>query len=41
MASVSYTVLIVGDSRANRDYFAQILEEDGYRIIQAADGARR
>jgi sigma-B regulation protein RsbU (phosphoserine phosphatase) len=38
MADASYTVLIVDDSRANREYLADILEEDGYRIVQAAEG---
>jgi phosphoserine phosphatase RsbU/P len=39
MADASYTVLIVDDFHANREYLAHILEEDGYRIVQAADGA--
>jgi sigma-B regulation protein RsbU (phosphoserine phosphatase) len=38
MQSVSYTVLIVDDSPANRGYLASILEEDGYRIVQADCG---
>jgi sigma-B regulation protein RsbU (phosphoserine phosphatase) len=38
MANPSYTVLIVDDSSANRMYLAHILEEDGYRIIQATNG---
>jgi phosphoserine phosphatase RsbU/P len=38
MQSVSYTVLIVDDSSVNRGYLASILEEDGYRIIQADCG---
>jgi len=38
MIDVSYTVLVVDDSRANRAFLASILEEDGYRIAQAADG---
>jgi sigma-B regulation protein RsbU (phosphoserine phosphatase) len=38
MQSASYTVLIVDDSLANRGYLANILEEDGYRIIQADCG---
>lgn len=38
MPSTSYTVLIVDDSSTNRAYLSQILEEDGYRIIQASTG---
>lgn len=38
MASPSYTVLVVDDSGANRAYLAHILEEDGYRILQAKSG---
>jgi phosphoserine phosphatase RsbU/P len=38
MSKASYPVLIVDDSRANREYLADILEEDGYRILQAASG---
>jgi len=38
MGDASYTVLIVDDSRANRAYLAEILEEDGYRILQAESG---
>jgi sigma-B regulation protein RsbU (phosphoserine phosphatase) len=38
MQIISYTVLIVDDSPANRGYLASILEEDGYRIIQADCG---
>lgn len=38
MPDPSYTVLIVDDSSANRGYLAHILEEDGYRIIQAPNG---
>ncbi len=34
----SYTVLVVDDSPTNRSYLKYILEEDGYRIVQAADG---
>ena len=38
MNDASYTVLIVDDSSSNRLFLASILEEDGYRVIQAADG---
>jgi phosphoserine phosphatase RsbU/P len=38
MPEASYTVLVVDDSRANREYLAAILEEDGYRIAQASSG---
>jgi len=38
MSDASYTVLIVDDSTSNRLFLASILEEDGYRIIQAEDG---
>jgi len=38
MSDASYTVLVVDDSGANRAFLASILEEDGYRIAQAADG---
>lgn len=38
MNQASYTVLVVDDSTANRLFLASILEEDGYRIVQAADG---
>ncbi len=38
MANPSYTVLVVDDSTANRAYLSHILEEDGYRIIQAKSG---
>lgn len=38
MPEESYTLLIADDSRANRSYLADILEEDGYRIVQAEDG---
>jgi sigma-B regulation protein RsbU (phosphoserine phosphatase) len=38
MSESSYTVLVVDDSSANRAYLASILEEDGYDIVQAADG---
>ena len=38
MADSSYTLLIVDDSSANRAYLAHILEEDGYRIVQAKSG---
>jgi len=39
MGDTSYTVLIVDDSHTNRSYLAEILEEDGYKILQATDGA--
>jgi phosphoserine phosphatase RsbU/P len=38
MTDASYTVLVVDDSLSNRLFLASILEEDGYRIIQAPDG---
>jgi sigma-B regulation protein RsbU (phosphoserine phosphatase) len=38
MIDASYTVLVVDDSGANRAFLASILEEDGYRIVQAVDG---
>jgi len=38
MPETSYTVLVVDDSRANREYLVAILEEDGYRITQASSG---
>ena len=38
MNDASYTVLIVDDSSSNRLFLTSILEEDGYRIIQAKDG---
>src|SRR5512136_1404479 len=38
MPAASYTVLVVDDSHANREYLSHILEEDGYRVVQAADG---
>jgi sigma-B regulation protein RsbU (phosphoserine phosphatase) len=38
MNDASYTVLIIDDSSSNRLFLASILEEDGYRIIQAEDG---
>jgi Serine phosphatase RsbU, regulator of sigma subunit len=38
MAEDAYTVLIVDDSRVNRAYLSDILEEEGYRIAQASDG---
>ena len=38
MADSSYTLLIVDDSSANRAYLTHILEEDGYRIVQAKSG---
>mgnify|MGYP000871474234 CR=1 FL=1 len=38
MSDASYTVLIVDDSAVNRMFLAEILEEDGYRILQAEDG---
>ncbi|HOZ72959.1 MAG TPA: fused response regulator/phosphatase, partial [Spirochaetales bacterium] len=38
MAEASYTVLVVDDSGANRAFLSSILEEDGYRVAQAADG---
>jgi len=38
MDDASYTVLIIDDSSSNRLFLASILEEDGYRIIQAQDG---
>lgn len=38
MGTPSYTVLVVDDSSANRAYLCHILEEDGYRIIQAKNG---
>ena len=40
MFDASYTVLIVDDSNANRAYLAGILEEEGYRIVQAESGRR-
>ncbi|MBU0954027.1 MAG: fused response regulator/phosphatase [Spirochaetes bacterium] len=33
-----YTVLIIDDSRANRAFLSDILQEDGYRVIQADNG---
>ncbi|HUW68664.1 MAG TPA: fused response regulator/phosphatase [bacterium] len=38
MREASYTVLVVDDSRANRAFLTSILEEDGYRVLEAADG---
>ncbi|MBN2874694.1 MAG: fused response regulator/phosphatase [Spirochaetales bacterium] len=38
MTNSSYTVLIVDDSSSNRMFLTSILEEDGYRIVQAEDG---
>ncbi len=38
MAGPSYTVLVVDDFAANRAYLSSILEEDGYRVVQAASG---
>jgi len=38
MSDASCTVLVVDDSLANRSYLAHVLEEDGYRILQAASG---
>jgi sigma-B regulation protein RsbU (phosphoserine phosphatase) len=38
MPNPSYTLLIVDDSAANRAYLCHILEEDGYRVVQAVDG---
>lgn len=38
MHDASYTVLVVDDSRANRAFLASILEEDGYRVLEAASG---
>lgn len=38
MVKHSYTVLVVDDSSANRNYLSSILEEDGYRIVQADSG---
>lgn len=38
MPAPSYTVLVVDDSSTNRAYLSSILEEDGYRAIQAATG---
>lgn len=38
MPQKSYTVLIVDDSATNRLFLSSILEEDGYRIAQAATG---
>ncbi|HOX31851.1 MAG TPA: fused response regulator/phosphatase [Spirochaetales bacterium] len=38
MDSAAYTVLVVDDSAANRAFFAQVLEEEGYRILQAGSG---
>ncbi len=38
MTDTSYTVLVVDDSNSNRLFLASILEEDGYRIVQAPDG---
>lgn len=38
MGAVSYTILVVDDSATNRSYLKYILEEDGYRVVQAANG---
>jgi sigma-B regulation protein RsbU (phosphoserine phosphatase) len=38
MAETSYTVLVVDDSATNRAYLSYILEEDGYRTVQAPSG---
>jgi phosphoserine phosphatase RsbU/P len=38
MPEASYTVLVVDDSNVNRAYLADILEEEGYRIVQAESG---
>jgi phosphoserine phosphatase RsbU/P len=38
MADALSTVLVVDDSLANRSYLAHVLEEDGYRILQAGSG---
>ncbi|MBL8967242.1 MAG: fused response regulator/phosphatase [Spirochaetaceae bacterium] len=38
MSDSTYTVLVVDDSATNRSYLKYILEEDGYRIVQAANG---
>ena len=38
MADMTFTVLIVDDSSANREYLAHILEEDGYSTLQATNG---
>jgi sigma-B regulation protein RsbU (phosphoserine phosphatase) len=38
MSEVSYKVLVVDDSKANRSYLADLLEEEGYRALQAASG---
>lgn len=38
MPAASYTVLVVDDSLANRRYLSSILEEEGYRVVQAEDG---
>jgi CheY-like chemotaxis protein len=38
MIDTTYTVLIVDDSSANREYLSHVLEEDGYRTVGAADG---
>jgi phosphoserine phosphatase RsbU/P len=38
MPDASYTILVVDDSLSNRAYLADILEEEGYRVVQASDG---
>lgn len=38
MKTAAYTVLVVDDSAANRNYLAHVLEEDGYCALQAANG---
>jgi len=38
MPDTSYTILVVDDSLANRVYLTAILEEEGYRVVQASDG---
>jgi Response regulator containing a CheY-like receiver domain and a GGDEF domain len=38
MPGESYTIFVVDDSHANRAYLSGILEEEGYRVVQAASG---
>ena len=38
MPAVAYTVLVVDDSSVNRSYLHYILDEDGYRVMEAKSG---
>lgn len=38
MADTAYTVLVVDDSSVNRSYLHYILDEEGYRVVEAKSG---